>query len=290
MKAIKVYKFGDPQVLQIEDVVTLVPEAGEVVVDVKAAGVNPVDAYIRSGNYPVSVNFPYTPGIDGAGIIKAVGENVKKFAAGDRIYFSGCQSGAYAQEAKCLSSQVFFLPENISFEQGAAVGIPYSTAYRALFTKARAVDQEIIFIHGASGGVGVATLQLAKMANIKIIGSAGSERGLSLVKEQGADHVVNHNQPGYMKEVARILNGQGVDIVVEMLANVNLDADLNIIAKNGRIVVVGCRGEAVIHPRLAMVQDATILGMAVMNASLEERIKIFSSLAEGLKTNKLNPV
>ena len=290
MKAIRVEAFGEPDVLQLQDTADLSPGPDQILVELKAIGVNPVDTYIRSGQYAQRPSLPYTPGMDGAGIIKSTGKDIKHYAGGDRVYVTGSLTGTYAQQTLCLKEHIFSLPDNITFQQGAALGIPYTTAYRALFTKARALAGETVLIHGASGGVGLAALQLAKAANLRVIASAGSEKGQVLLKEQGADLIVNHTQPDYMDQIVRFTEGRGVNIILEMLANVNLKADTEILAREGRIIVIGCRATAQINPRELMVRDASIIGMLILNMSGEERAKVFSALEEGLQNGRLNPV
>ena len=136
MKAIRVHEFGGPEVMQLEEVPDLTPAAGEVFVRVRAIGVNPVDSYIRSGQYPAKPPLPFTPGSDAAGVVDSVGKVVTRVRPGDSVYVAGTMSGAYAQQALCSESQVHRLPSHITFEQGAAVGIPYATAFRALFQRA----------------------------------------------------------------------------------------------------------------------------------------------------------
>lgn len=290
MRAIRVTTFGDPAVMQVEDVPPLTAQEGQVVVEVKAAGVNPVDAYMRSGQYMISVELPYTPGIDAAGVVKAVGRQARRFRPGDRVYVTASLSGTYAQDALCTEEQIFPLPQSLTFEQGAAIGVPYGTAYRGLFTKARALAGETVLIHGASGGVGLAALQLAKSAGITVIATAGTARGLELLTKEGADHAIDHSQAGYLSRITDITQGRGVDIILEMLANVNLGEDLKIAGRNGRIVVIGCRGPVMINPRDTMSRDLVILGLSMMNLSLDEKRKVYVSLEEGFKTGKLVPV
>ena len=138
MKAIRVHSFGGPEVLQLEEVPELKPAAGQVVVRVRAAGVNPVDTYIRTGTYPRKPSLPYTPGIDGAGTIASAGPDATRFKVGDRVYLAGSLSGTYAEYALCEERFVFPLPAHVSFAQGAAVHVPYATAFRALFHRAHA--------------------------------------------------------------------------------------------------------------------------------------------------------
>lgn len=289
MKAIRVHQFGGPEVLKLEKVADLRPGRGELLVRVKAIGVNPVDTYRRSGSNP-DLKLPYTPGSDAAGFVEAVGEGVRRFKAGDRVYTSGTLTGAYAEAALCEEGQVHPLPKRISFEQGAAIGVPYATAYRALFQKARAVSGERVLIHGATGGVGLAAVQWARAAGLIVIGTGGSPEGRSLVSEQGAHHVLDHRAAGYLDQVAGLTEGDGVDLILEMLANVNLGRDLKVLAEGGRVVVVGSRGPVEINPRDAMNQDATILGMILFNATARELASIHAAIGAGLENGTLRPV
>jgi len=290
MKAIRVQEFGGPEVLRLEDVPDPHPGAGQVLVRVRAVGVNPVDTYIRAGAHAVRPQLPYTPGLDAAGTVEAVGEGVTRVSAGDRVYTSGSLSGTYAELALCDESQVHALPARVSFAEGAGVSTPYATAYRALFQRARATPGETVLVHGASGGVGTAAVQIARAAGFKVIGTGGTEEGRRLVAEQGAHHVLDHHAPGYLEELSAITNGRGVDVILEMLANVNLNNDLSIIAKGGRVVVIGSRGPVEINPRLAMTSDATVLGMMLFNAAPQEFAGIHAALVAGLEAGTLRPV
>lgn len=290
MKAIRVRQFGGPEVMKLENVPDLGPGPSEVVVQVKAAGVNPVDTYIRAGAYATKPPLPYTPGVDAAGVVKAVGEGVKSVAAGARVYVAGTLSGAYAEFALCREAQLHPLPEKVTFSQGAAVNVPYATAYQALFHRALALAGETILVHGASGGVGIASVQLARAAGMKTIGTAGTERGMELVKEQGAHHVLNHRNPGYLGELGVLTDGRGVDVILEMLANINLGKDLTVLARGGRVVVIGSRGTVEINPRDTMTRDASILGMTLMNATDSALASIHSALVAGLESGVLRPV
>src|SRR5437870_5052611 len=192
MKAIRVSEFGGPEVLKVQEVPDPRPDLGQVLVRVKAAGINPVDTYIRSGTYPRKPNLPYTPGMDAGGIVEAVGSNVKRFKAGDRVYTNGSITGACAELALCEESRVHPLPSNISFAQGAALGVPYGTAYRAVFQRGHGKPSETLLVHGATGAVGIACVQFARAAGLTVIGSGGTDKGRALVAEQGAHHVVDH--------------------------------------------------------------------------------------------------
>ena len=290
MKAIRVHAFGPPEVMQLEETPDLTPGEGEVVVRLHAVGVNPVDTYIRSGAYNPDLPLPYTPGADGAGVISATGPGVAHRQVGQRVYVARSLSGTYAEEALCREFQTHPLPEGIDFGQGAAIGVPYGAAFRALFQRARAVAGDFVLVHGASGGVGTAAVQLAKAAGMRVIGTAGSQEGEELVLAQGAHHVLNHRQEGYLDKLQDLTCGMGVDVVLEMLANVNLDQDLGVVAKGGRIVVIGSRGRVEIDPRKAMAKESEILGMMLYNASEKEQASMHAAFFEGLSNGTLRPV
>jgi NADPH2:quinone reductase len=291
MKAIVVREWGPPEVMKLEDVPTPAPGPGQVLVRVKAAGVNPVETYVRAGTYPRKPSLPYTPGSDAAGVVEAVGAGVTSVRPGDRIYTHGTVgTGAYTEATLCDEAQVHPLPARLSFQQGAALGVPYSTAWRALFLRARARPGETIFVHGASGGVGTAVVQLARVHGMRVIATAGTERGIQLVRKQGAHEVLNHRDADYLSRVPALTGGRGVDLVVEMLANVNLDRDLDLLALHGRVMIVGNRGRAEIDPRKIMSKDGDVLGMTMFNATAEEYRVIHAALGAGLDNGTLTPV
>ena len=290
MKAIRIHEFGGPEVMRLEDAPEPEAGAGQVVVRAWAVGVNPVDTYIRAGVYARKPELPYTPGLDAAGVVEAVGEGVTRFAAGDRVYLAGSLSGTYAELALCEEWQVHPLPERITFQQGAGVNTPYATAYRALFQRARAVPGEIVMVHGATGGVGTAATQLARAGGMTVIGTGGTEEGRKLVIQEGAHFTLDHRAPDYLEQLQALTNGRGVDVILEMLANVNLGRDLEVLAPGGRVVVIGSRGNVEINPRAAMGRDAAILGMSLFNASRQDLAAIHAALDAGLENGTLRPI
>ena len=289
MKAIIVREFGAPEVMRLEDAPVPEPSENQILVRIYAAGVNPVDAYIRTGTHAQKPNLPYTPGKDAAGIVEKVGAGVKNFEPGERVLTADTLTGTYAEFCLCEERHLVKLPENVSFEQGAGVFVPYATACRALFFKARAEAGETVLVHGASGGVGTAAIQWAKNAGLKVIGTASSEEGKRLVAEQGADYVLDHSTENYFEEILEITGGRGVEIILEMLANANLQKDFQGLAKYGRIVVIGNRGTLEFNPRLAMTKDATIYGISLFNAPESELAEIRRMIHDGLKQGFLKP-
>ena len=290
MKAIVIIEFGGPEVLSVDEIETPKPADGQVLVRVKAAGVNPVDTYIRSGIHAVKPKLPYTPGKDGAGVVEAVGGGVTRFRVGDRVYIADTLTGTYAEFALCREDQLGRLPENVSFEAGAGVFTPYATSYRALFQKAGAKVGETVLVHGASGGVGIAAVQWGKGGGMRGIGTASTEEGRSLASANGADAVFDHSDAGHYAAIMEATAGKGCDVVLEMLANVNLENDFEALAKYGRIVVIGSRGSLEFTPRLAMTKEATILGMSLFNAAPHEMAAVHRAIESGLESGVVAPV
>lgn len=294
MKAILVRQFGGPGVLALEEVPDPVPGAGQVLVRVHAAGVNPFDTYMRTGQYAIKPPLPYIPGADGAGVVEALGDGVEGPPPGTRVFFCGTSThptyGAYAEKVLCTPQRLQVLPDRLSFAQGAGIGVPYLTAWRALHDRARLQPGETLFIHGASGGVGLAATQIARAWGATIIGTAGTPEGRALVRQQGAHHVLDHREAGYLDALQQLTGGRGPDVILEHLANVNLDHDLTVLAFGGRIVVVGNRGRVEIDPRKTMSKDAAIVGMALWNTRAEDWTRAWRGVEAGLATGVLTPV
>lgn len=294
MKAIVVHEFGGPEVLRLEEVPDPAPGPHQVVVRVHAAGVNPADTYVRAGTYARRPDLPFIPGYDAAGTIEAIGSDVHAFRRDDRVYVlkpgDSQLAGTYAERAVCDVAHVHPLPPNLSFEQGAAIGVAYSTAYRALMQRAHAEPGETVLVHGASGGVGIATVQLASSRGMTVIGTAGTPGGLDLIKDEGAQLALNHHHPTYVQEIMQFTTGRGVDVIVEMLANVNLAKDLTLLARGGRVVVVGNRGTIDINPRDLMSRDASVQGMLLWNTPPDEMRKVQAALVAGFANGTLRPI
>ena len=290
MKAILVREFGDPEVLKLEEVPTPKPAASEVLVRIHAAGVNPYDTYMRAGTYAQKPPLPYTPGSDGAGIVEAVGDGVKKVKRGDRVYTAQSLSGAYAEYALVLEEQVHPLPAKINFEQGAGIWVPYGTAYHALYHAAKAHASETVLVHGASGGVGSAAVQIARAMGLTVFGTAGTPKGLEIAKREGAHQVFDHRKAGYQEEIMQATGNRGVDIILEMLANVNLSHDTKLLANNGRVIVIGSRGEVTINPRELMGRRASIRAFTLWGITPAEQAEIHAGLVAGLENGTLRPV
>jgi len=290
MKAIRVHQFGGPEVLKLEEVPTPKPDTGQVLVRVRAIGVNPYDTYMRAGTYAIKPPLPYTPGSDAAGTVEAVGPGITKVKPGDRVYTARTLTGAYAEYTLALEEQVNRLPDNISFEQGAGVWVPYGTAYHALHHFAKARAGETVLVHGASGGVGTAAVQIARAIGMTVFGTASTDKGLDLVKREGAHQAFNHRTAGYHEEIMKASGGKGVGVILEMLANVNLGGDLKMLALEGRVVVIGSRGDVTITPRDLMARRASVRAFTLWAAQPAQVAEIHAGLFAGMENGTLRPV
>lgn len=288
MKAIIIREFGAPDVLKLEETADLEPGENQILVKIEAAGVNPVDTYIRTGTHAQKPSLPYTPGKDAAGIVEKTGANISEFKAGDRVLTTGSVTGAYAEFCLCEENQLIELPENVSFEQGAGVFVPFATAFRALFQKAKGKSGETVLVHGASGGVGTAAIQWAKNAGLKVVGTASSDDGRKLIGEQGADFVFDHSKENYLDEIKEATGG--VDIILEMLANENLAKDFEVLKMFGRISIIGNRGSLDFNPRLIMGKDASLFGVQLFNTPPDEMAEIYKAIYNGLSEGFLKPI
>ncbi|KAJ6662638.1 hypothetical protein lerEdw1_011775 [Lerista edwardsae] len=291
MRAVRVFEFGGPEVLKLmTDVSVPVPKENQVLIKVHACGINPVETYIRSGTHAKKPALPYTPGSDVAGVIEGVGEHVTAFKKGDAVFTLGTVSGGYAEYTVASVDTVFSLPDKLDFKQGAAIGIPYFTAYHALFQKASAKAGETVLVHGASGGVGMAACQMARAYGLKVLGTAGTEEGMNLILKNGAHKAFNHRKKDYITRVKEFAGAEGIDVVIEMLANVNLANDLQLLSSGGRVMIVGSRGPIEINPRDTMLKESSIRGISLFSATKEEMRECAASLLAGVEAGWLKPV
>lgn len=288
MKAIRVKAFGGPEVLELATLPDPSPGAGEVLVRLAAAGVNPVETYIRSGQYGRLPALPYTPGNDGAGVIFRLGPGVPAtLREGQRVWLSGSSTGTYAEAGLSDATQIHPLPDRVSFAQGAALGVPYTTAYRALVQRGGARPGETVLIHGATGGTGFAAVQIARLFGLRVLATGGTDAGRALLRAQGVE-VFDHHSSTLTDEVLKSTGG--VDLILEMLANANLPRDLAMLARGGRIAIVGSRGPVEINPRDAMAREADIRGVFLFNASPAELVEARAAIHAGLESGALNPI
>src|SRR5215471_109105 len=229
MKAMCAHQFGGPEQLRLEEAPEPQVQAGQVMIRVRAAGINPADLVRLSGRLG-SLPLPYIPGTDVCGEIESLGTGVSNLKRGQRV-FGRALTGGYAEKASLAAEEAVPLPANLSFEEGAAIPIPFYTAYHALHNKAAVKSGETVLVSAGGGGVGVAAIQLAGLAGARVITTVGSKEKAERIRPLGADVAINYREQDFAAEVQRLTDGKGVDVIIENVASDNLAKDLAIAAR-----------------------------------------------------------
>ena len=262
MKAIRFEEYGGPEVLKYIDVD--IPKIGdrEVLVNVKAIGVNYADTARREGKYVVPTELPFIPGAEIAGEIVAVGKNVTQFIPGMRVV-SLIESGAYAEFAKVHELALAPIPNGVDYTDAVALPLQGQTAYHILTTMGRLEKGETVLVHAAAGGVGAISVQLAKIFGAgKIIATASSDEKLAHAKKLGADHLVNYTEENWEQQVLDLTDGKGVDVALEMVGGEVFDKTVKCLAPFGRIVIFGAASgeQAHFYPAQLMRRNQSVIG------------------------------
>lgn len=292
MRAIRVAEHGGPEVLKVEkDVPVPEPKSNEVLLKVASVGINPMDAYIRAGHFPPPMlpPKPYTPGGDCCGTVEAVGNEVTKFKAGDRVY-TAYANGSYAEYTTVAEAFTFPMTDSITLKQGAAIGSPYFTAYRGFHMRGQAKPGESVLIHGASGAVGSAATQIARAWGCRVFGTAGTADGLKSIKDNGCCLALNHRDKDYVDKIKEETGGVGVDLILEMKADANLEKDINLLAPGGRVVVFGAQGPTQVTPLTFALKEIDVRGVNMGNLKEADCHQVASCLMAGMETGWVKPV
>uniref|UniRef100_R4G446 Putative zinc-binding oxidoreductase n=1 Tax=Rhodnius prolixus TaxID=13249 RepID=R4G446_RHOPR len=305
MKAVSIKEHGPPSVFEGESSCYSCTSQYRstkslVLVKVYAAGINPVDVYIREGAF---LNLPPLPRILGkevAGIVETAGPKVQKFKVGDRVTCCLPLDGGYAEYVTCDESKVLPLSETLSFSQGASLYVAYFVAYRALVTKCNVQKGELLLVHGASGAVGVAATQIAKARGLKVVGTASTEAGLETAKIAGADFVFNHSEEGYLADAYSITGNKGFDAIVENSADSNLGSDFLMLAQGGRIAIIGTKSPlkppphnpklVEVNPRSLMYTEGRVYGVKLLGVTENEFKVCSNAIIDGIEEGWLRPV
>lgn len=280
MKAVVYEQYGEPSVLKVAEVEKPVIQANEVLIAVKASGVNPVDTYFRKGIRSVD-SFPHVPHFDLAGEVVEIGSSVTGVAVGDRVWATGAK-GASAEFAAVSHELVFPLPETIPFTDGAALAMPFMTAHLSLYYRGTLQANQSVLIFGAAGAVGHAAVQLAKQTGAHVIATAGDEEKAKLAKEAGADDVIMYKQEDLVERVKELTAQKGVDLILDMSLSENIEKDLEMIAIGGRIVTVGSpvNNTPTLPWRLLNAKNASLQGILLLTAPTEEMKQAGQEIAE----------
>lgn len=288
MKAIVYKQYGGPEVLEYVDLPTPEPKENEVLVQIGASGLNPIDTYFRSGVRPVP-SFPYIPHFDLAGTVAKVGAKVTKWKIGDRVWATNVQ-GTAAEYQTVTEEKLFPLPEHMSFAEGAAVPMAFMTAHLALFARGKLTNAETVLIYGASGAVGQAAVQLAKLVGATVIATAGSEEKAQLAKASGADQIILYKTEDIVERVNEITEGDGVPLILDMSLSDNIDRNFEMIKNRGRIVTIGSpnNNTPVLPWRLLNAKNASLQGILLFTAEPEEFQLAGNEISRGLAEKKLS--
>lgn len=238
MKAVLCKELGPANKLVVEDVADPEVAPGHVLVDVKAAGLNFPDTLIIEGKYQFKPDLPFTPGGEGAGVISAVGEGVSHLNVGDKIIFM-CQTGAFAEKVVVPAITAIPMPDGLSFEMAAGITLTYGTSYHALKQRAQLQEGETVLVLGAAGGVGIATVELAKAMGAKVIAAASTDEKLEFCKASGADELINYSTEDMKTRLKEITGGKGVDVIYDPVGGDYTETAFRNMAPNGRHLVIG---------------------------------------------------
>jgi NADPH:quinone reductase len=295
VKAVRIHEYGGPDVLRYEDVDTPAPGPAQVLVRLRAAAVNQVDIAVRRNSFPTPKEPPKTIGSDGAGVVEAVGSEVAGVAPGDEVFFTGLgigSEGSYAEYALVAPVQTVSKPPGISFEEAAALGLVFATAWYGLVHRAVLAAGETVLVQGAAGGVGSAAVQLAQARGARVLATVSSADDAERVRALGADEAIDRKTTDVAAEVRRLTDGKGVDVVIELVLSANLATDLAVIARGGRIVGIGGGPEpTVTFPTgPAIGADASLLFANSGNAGRAGTAEILTEVAALVAAGKLRPV
>lgn len=285
MRAVQYHKHGGPDILRVDETDKPKPKDNEVLVKIQAAGVNPVDTYFREGSYK-PVQLPMIPGSDLAGKIETVGNSVNKFNVGDRVFGTGLgkdQQGTYAEYAVAPEDRIAKLPKNKDFEEGAAIALVGVTAWRALIDHANLKKSETCLIHGGSGGVGHAAVQIASSKDAEVITTAGSEDARQKIRELGADYVFDYNHSNLSDAIIKSIE-EGPDVILDHRLNDYLQFDFDVANSDGRIVGIGESNNKVVltNTPTARGKEITIYLMSMFNTpNMSEVLKKLADLMKG---------
>jgi NADPH:quinone reductase len=288
MRAIQISQFGGPEVLKIQDVNIGKPSEGQALVRVEAAGINFIDVYQRRGTYPVKL--PYTPGLEGSGVVEAIGTGVKNVKPGDRVAYVH-EPGSYAEQCLVKAEHLIPLPSEMSFEQGAAFPLQGMTAHYLLHEFRKIKPNDIILIHAAAGGMGLLLVQWAKHLGARVLGTVSSEEKAKIAKEAGADEVILYTKKDFVTEVKRLTNKHGADFIIDGVGKTTFAGNLEAAALRGNIVIFGAASGPAdpISPNALMLHSLTVSGGSLFNylLSTEELLSRSKAVIEGVRAGWL---
>lgn len=282
LKQVRFHEFGGPEVLKVDDVDEPKPGTGQALVRVYAAGVNPTDTMSRRGGGVTPVTLPGTLGRDASGVVEAVGANVKNVKSGDKVVVRGSTMG-YSELLVANESDLYGVPEGVGPIEAASIGVTYTTAWDAIVNKAQVQSGQWVLVQGASGGVGVAAVQIAKALGAKVIGTASTDEKRAWVIAQGADHMVDYTQPDWVDQVKQLTGGNGVNAVIDGVGGESFIKSFDAIARGGAICVYGASGGRDVNFDITNLYrtSARVLGCGGNGSTREDFEKTLSMFSTG---------
>jgi NADPH2:quinone reductase len=293
MRALVCKEFGPPEKLVIEDHDDPIPRDGQVLVDIKAAGINFPDVLMIGGNYQVKIPPPFVPGGETAGIVEAVGNGVSRYKPGDRV-IAIPPGGGFAEKCVLAEKLCFPLPDNLSFEQGAGFTITYATSYHAFRQCTELRAGETVLVLGAAGGVGITAVEIARTLGARVIAAASSEEKLQFAREAGADETINYSDTPLKERVKELTGGKGVDVVYDPVGGELAEQAYRALAWHGRYLVIGfASGDIPKFPiNIALLKEASIIGVwwgTWANHNPGDSLQNMAELAAMVDKGTLNP-
>jgi NADPH:quinone reductase len=289
MKAVRFHELGGPEVLRYEDAPEPRPRAGEVLIRVRAAGVNFADTMLTQGSYYLQPVFPQVPGLEVAGEIAALGEAVAGRRVGERVMAVLPNAGGYAALAVAHAHHATPIPDNLSWEEAASLPVQAVTADHVLHLSGRLRPGETVLVHSAAGGTGSFLVQLAKAAGARVIATASSADKLELARELGADVLIDYTSNDWPQQVMDATDGRGADVIAEMVGGEVFDGSTRCLAPFGRLVVLGQSGGPPpgLNPLRLMRRNHSVVGYYLMSAIEVPELmaptneRLFTALADG---------
>jgi len=277
VKAVVCKAWGEPDALVYETVPTPEPAAGEVLIGVRAAGVNFADTLIVQGLYQVKPPLPFSPGFEVAGEVLALGEGVSHLEVGTRV-MGFISYGAYAEQVAAPAASVMPLSDTMDFKTAAGFAVAYGTAHVALAHRGRLQEGETLLVHGASGGVGLAAVELGKLLGATVIATASTQAKLELCQQYGADHLINYTEEDFVARVKDLTGGRGADVILDPVGGEVFEKSLRCIAWEGRLLVIGFASGKIpqVGANLTLVKNCAVVGV-YWGAYAQKDPKVLSS-------------
>ncbi len=294
MRAIVVDRWMAPAELAVREAPEPALRPGTLLVEVRTAGCNFFDILMARGQYQVRPPFPFTPGAELAGVVRAVAPDVQNFAVGDRV-FSAPGIGAFAERALVAANATWRLPAGMSFEEGAAFPIVYPTSYAGLVYRAALRPGETVLVHAAAGGVGIAAVQIAKALGARVIATAGGPDKLEIARQAGADVLVDYRQSDWVDAVKQATGGRGADVIYDSVGGDTTDLSLKCIAWNGRLLVIGFASGRIPEVKLnrVLLKNIAVTGLHWGAHAVHEPARVgetFQALVRLFEEGKIRPV